>query len=331
MPKRRTLKYPLTKDQVEDLNKMLDDLFREKVNGRDVVALGQVRGDLTEGDLLTAADDGSLDTITAVASGKVLKSAGVETAPAYGQVADSEITFTDITTNNASSTKHGFLPKLSNTATDFLDGTGTFDQVEDADLLLADVTTNDVSTSKHGFVPKAPNDTTKFLRGDAAWAVPTGGSGATYVVAASTETVTNSTTIQDDDELFFSVSANTTYIVELMAWFTSGTSNGVDVKFTWTFPTAATFSMFAFGLDPTGTTRTAFITSNRNQESSETAETAFGVISTATTAASPLRVTGVLIVGANSGTMQFRWAQNTASLANPLIRVADSFVSYQSV
>jgi hypothetical protein len=34
--------------------------------------------------------------------------------------------FTDITTNNASSTKHGYLPKLSNVATEFLTGTGAW-------------------------------------------------------------------------------------------------------------------------------------------------------------------------------------------------------------
>lgn len=38
---------------------------------------------------------------------------------------DTTIGFTDNTTNNASTTKHGFLPKLNNTATNFLDMTGS--------------------------------------------------------------------------------------------------------------------------------------------------------------------------------------------------------------
>ena len=37
---------------------------------------------------------------------------------------DSTLTFTDITTNNASTTKHGFCPKLDNVATNFLNGQG---------------------------------------------------------------------------------------------------------------------------------------------------------------------------------------------------------------
>jgi hypothetical protein len=43
-----------------------------------------------------------------------------------GAPAESSVTFTDITTNDASTTKHGYLKKLPNDATKFLDGTGAF-------------------------------------------------------------------------------------------------------------------------------------------------------------------------------------------------------------
>ncbi len=39
---------------------------------------------------------------------------------------DANLSFTDITTNNVSTTKHGFAPKAPNDATKFLDGTGAF-------------------------------------------------------------------------------------------------------------------------------------------------------------------------------------------------------------
>lgn len=39
---------------------------------------------------------------------------------------ESNVTFTDITTNNSSTTKHGFLKKLSNNVTDYMDGTGNW-------------------------------------------------------------------------------------------------------------------------------------------------------------------------------------------------------------
>ncbi len=41
-------------------------------------------------------------------------------------VADADVTFTDITTNNASTSKHGFLKKLDNSASHFMDGTGAW-------------------------------------------------------------------------------------------------------------------------------------------------------------------------------------------------------------
>lgn len=39
---------------------------------------------------------------------------------------DATLSFTDIVTNNSSTTKHGFLKKLSNVATEYMDGTGNF-------------------------------------------------------------------------------------------------------------------------------------------------------------------------------------------------------------
>src|SRR3990167_4381018 len=39
---------------------------------------------------------------------------------------DATITLTDVTTNNASTSAHGFLKKLSNTATEYMDGTGAW-------------------------------------------------------------------------------------------------------------------------------------------------------------------------------------------------------------
>lgn len=43
-----------------------------------------------------------------------------------GAPAESDVTFTDITTNNASTSKHGYLKKLDNNAAHFMDGTGAW-------------------------------------------------------------------------------------------------------------------------------------------------------------------------------------------------------------
>src|SRR5688572_13447523 len=46
--------------------------------------------------------------------------------PAFGAVVEADITLADNTTNNASTTKHGFTPKYPNDATKYLDGTGAY-------------------------------------------------------------------------------------------------------------------------------------------------------------------------------------------------------------
>ena len=47
-------------------------------------------------------------------------------APTFAQVKDSDLSVSDITTNNVSTAKHGFAPKAPNDATKFLDGTGNY-------------------------------------------------------------------------------------------------------------------------------------------------------------------------------------------------------------
>lgn len=110
------------------------------------------------------------------------------TIPSWSQVADTDLAVSDTTTNNVTSTAHGFAPKSPADATKFLNGAATpaFAQVKDSDLSTSDTTSNDVTISKHGFTPKAPNDSTKFLRGDATWAVPPDTTGITQLTGDAT-------------------------------------------------------------------------------------------------------------------------------------------------
>lgn len=107
----------------------------------------------------------------------------VKTAASAGTITESNLSLSDITTADVTSTKHGFAPKSPADATKFLNGAATpaYALVKDSDLSTSDITTNDVSTSKHGFAPKAPNDATKFLNGTGAYSVPTGGGTTTIV------------------------------------------------------------------------------------------------------------------------------------------------------
>lgn len=127
------------------------------------------RGEQSSDDEITLLDN--LAALAITGAGQAITKTGATTfSNASVGGTDATISLTDITTNNVSTTKHGFTPKAPNDATKFLDGTAAYDTVKDSDLSTSDITTNDVTTSKHGFVPKAPNNTTTFLRGDATWA-----------------------------------------------------------------------------------------------------------------------------------------------------------------
>jgi hypothetical protein len=104
-------------------------------------------------------------------------SGGGGTGGGSGTVDESDISLYDVTTDNATTSRHGFLRKLLGDSTKYLDSTGAWTVpplgitgVSEANISLSDVTTDDVTITRHGFAPKAPNDTTKFLRGDGTWA-----------------------------------------------------------------------------------------------------------------------------------------------------------------
>jgi len=108
----------------------------------------------TTADLVPVVQSGVTDQIT---RGNFLKNV------------DAAGTTSDVTTNNVSSTKHGYAPKSPADATQFLNGAATpaFAQVKASDLAITDTTNNNVSSTKHGFAPKSPADATKFLNGAA--------------------------------------------------------------------------------------------------------------------------------------------------------------------
>lgn len=69
------------------------------------------------------AVDVQIDIVTPSDATKFLNGAAT---PAYAQVKDSDLSTSDITTNNVSTSKHGFAPKLPNDASKYLDGTGAY-------------------------------------------------------------------------------------------------------------------------------------------------------------------------------------------------------------
>ncbi|MDO8547855.1 MAG: hypothetical protein Q7R68_10930 [Nitrospirales bacterium] len=103
---------------------MQADIATASILGRSTAATGVI-------EVLSAATTKSLLSLNLVENTALSTWAGSTAITTLGTIAaasipESMLTFTDITTGNASTSNHGFLLKLSNVATQYMDGTGAW-------------------------------------------------------------------------------------------------------------------------------------------------------------------------------------------------------------
>ena len=76
-------------------------------------------------------------------------------SPSYAHVKDSDLSLSNITTNDVSITKHGFAPILPNDATVFLDGTGNYSSPSTSGVASVDLTAQQAAVSPTNLVTGA--------------------------------------------------------------------------------------------------------------------------------------------------------------------------------
>ncbi|MFD4527862.1 hypothetical protein ACFWP7_28810 [Streptomyces sp. NPDC058470] len=133
------------------------------------------------------------------------------------------------------------------------------------------------------------------------------------VTKSTTETVTSSTTLQNDDELFLSAVANATYEVEMWLLHSSGTTG--RFKGGWTVPASSTFAWGVHGAASTATTSPA--TDVLMQIRTSVENISLGGANLSGTAA---YIRGTLITAGTAGTLQFQFAQVTSDAAATQVR-----------
>ncbi len=133
------------------------------------VEISQHVADATHSGYLSTEDWNSFSEAVSVAGVSSFNSRVGAVLSATNDYSEAQISFTDITTNNVTSTRHGYAPKSPADATQFLNGAAppAFAAVKDSDLSTSDITTNNSSSTKHGFATKSPADATQFLNGAA--------------------------------------------------------------------------------------------------------------------------------------------------------------------
>lgn len=147
-----------------------------------------------------------------------------------------------------------------------------------------------------------------------------------YVIAASTQSLTSSTTMQNDNELVFPLEANATYEVEVYALFQQADATGTgDLVTDYTFPSGSS------GLKQClGPSSVAGAATGREQMEVRLAAHAFGTDVDYLFGADEnldycVWERGVITTSTTAGNFQFRWAQKVAD-ADALTRDASSYM-----
>ena len=135
------------------------------------------------------------------------------------------------------------------------------------------------------------------------------------VIKASSETVTGSTSLQADDELTFSMAANTRYEFGFSIYY--DTTAAADFKFDLDSNGAtdpADMNIAIEYLAPAATAWVSTVYTTLNNAISITAGAGSGQI----------RINGYALNGADAGSLRLRWAQNTSDPGNTIVRRSSS-------
>lgn len=146
----------------------------------------------------------------------------------------------------------------------------------------------------------------------------------TVVVKNSDESVTSSTTLQDDNELQIAVGANKSYAFDAVLYV--DTDSTPDFKLAFVVPTAAT--VIWSPVWPAGATSTANMIGTNVVTGSDTPA------SLTIDAASEqiiVVVHGSVVTGANSGSLVLRWAQNNSSATAATVKAGSTLTVVQEV
>jgi hypothetical protein len=139
-----------------------------------------------------------------------------------------------------------------------------------------------------------------------------------YAVKSAAQTISNSVVLTNDNDLSFSLSANQTWELngEIDA---TCPANNIDIKVGFTIPAGATMKIMYTGIQDAG--------GNAIQGNGQLTASGVGKTLSINAANSTLiSFRGIIAIGNTAGTVQFKWAQGTASAVNATTVSANSYM-----
>ncbi len=167
-------------------------------------------------------------------------------------------------------------------------------------------------TSPYNGLQAFTTDTnTLWVRASGAWVKVSMGGGLMFAFKSADESVTSSTTLQNDDHLLFAVEANARYKLDGYLSYTGAVSPAGDLKIDWTIPAGASMKWASFAVNSNA------LTSYDVVVQSETGVRAYGTLGAQEMALQPK---GWLVTAGTAGTLQMRWAQNASSATATVLK-----------
>jgi hypothetical protein len=142
-----------------------------------------------------------------------------------------------------------------------------------------------------------------------------------FVRKTATETVSSTTTLQNDDDLFLSVAASAIYEVRMMLKIASQATD--DLKVGFTGPAGYSFDWIGLGGDPA-------LSGFANDQTGLFTTGATPIFAGMGGTNAPLMILGLLVVSSTAGTFQLQWAQGTLGASGTSL-LANSYMRLERV
>lgn len=147
-----------------------------------------------------------------------------------------------------------------------------------------------------------------------------------FIRKTSNESVSNTTTVQDDDQLFFTPILNTDYWITMYIIYDGpGPSpTEADLKISWSVPTGSTFDYISDAITSLATGG-VYDVSRTAQIAPAGGTPGAGTLGTGSPAVALVK--GLFRMGSTAGTFRFRWAQITANATAVTVRANSCLIA----